>query len=146
MMPHRNELDGDGEGADEFSGSESDDALDEDMEALRRACMMSGTDPNDLNTTDQPTSPAAVDSDSEDDLQLVQNITNRLALSNGNGSCEPLTLQALCALSPAVSDDDDDDFEVLRCIQRRFSAYDMTGMLLIFFALIFLFWLICICI
>lgn len=150
-MSHRNKYDGDGEEADGFSGSENDDAFDEDMEALRRACMLTGTDPNDLHNADRPSSPAAADSsvavptadagafssDSEDDLQLVRNITNRLASSNSNDLCEPLSLEALCTLPPVVSDDDYDDFEILRLIQRRFSAYDTTGKLPIYFSLKF---------
>ncbi|KAL5815509.1 hypothetical protein ACOSQ4_026150 [Xanthoceras sorbifolium] len=138
-MSHRNESDDDGDG---FSGSESDDAFDEDMEALRRACMITGTDPNDLDNANRPSSPAtaaanstaavaaedsvAFSSDSEDDLELVRNIQNRLALSNPNDVCEPLSLEALCTLPPAVSDEDEDDFEILRVIQRRFSNYNMT--------------------
>ncbi|KAK4843550.1 hypothetical protein QYF36_009704 [Acer negundo] len=134
-MSYNNEYDGDG-----FSGSENDDAFDEDMEALRRACMITGTDPNELDNVDRSSSPALADSsagaavavdsgafssDSEDDLELVRNIQNRLALSNSSDLCEPLSLEALCTLPPDGSDDDDDDFEILRVIQRRFSAYDM---------------------
>lgn len=128
-MSHRNDYD-DGE---EFSGSENDDAFNEDMEALRRACMLVRADPDDLDKTylhnladDAAPSATAVDewsSDSEGDLELVRSIQNRLALSND--VCQPLSLEALCTLPPVVSDDDEeDDFETLRVIQKRFSAYN----------------------
>ena len=39
------------------SSSEDDDAFDEDMEALKRACMITGTDPHDLRNPSSP--PAA---------------------------------------------------------------------------------------
>ncbi|KAJ0105299.1 hypothetical protein Patl1_19700 [Pistacia atlantica] len=39
-------------------------------------------------------------------------------------SCQPLSLKALCTLPPVLLDDDEeDDFETLQVIQRRFSAY-----------------------
>lgn len=135
-MSHRNDYD-DGE---EFSGSENDDAFDEDMEALRRACMIIRTDADDLEKTDYhhlpdaaaPSATAADEwsSDGEGDLELVRSIQNRLALSND--LCQPLSLEALCTLPPVVSDDDEeDDFETLHVIQKRFSAYDSAGKFLI---------------
>ncbi|KAJ4713492.1 Myb-like protein [Melia azedarach] len=127
-MSHRNDYDDDG---DDFSGSENDNALDEDLEALRRACMIVGADPNDLGNSGRhspvaPSSPGgdagAWSSDGEDDLALVRNIQNRLALSDD--VCQPLSLEALCTLPPVTSDDEEDDFETLRVIQQRFSAYN----------------------
>ncbi|XP_044465592.1 uncharacterized protein LOC123195812 isoform X3 [Mangifera indica] len=124
-MPFHGEDDG-----EEFSGSENDDGFDEEeREAIRRACMISGTDPNDLDNTNKLQLTVAADSsggvsadywssDSEDDRELVRKIQNRLALSDD--SCQPL-----CALPPVLLDDDEeDDFETLRAIQLRFSAYN----------------------
>lgn len=135
-MSHRNDYDDDG---DDFSGSENDNALDEDLEALRRACMIVGADPNDLGNSGRhspvaPSSPGgdagAWSSDGEDDLALVRNIQNRLALSDD--VCQPLSLEALCTLPPVTSDDEEDDFETLRAIQQRFSAYNSNGKFTIF--------------
>jgi hypothetical protein len=69
---------------DDLSGSKDDDALDEDMEALRRACALTGRIPNHLNnhnsfstsTAMGDYSAGAADSDSDDDLELVRNIQN----------------------------------------------------------------------
>lgn len=139
-MFHPNEYDD----TEEFSGSENDNGFDEDLEALRRACMITGTDPKDLSITDEPSSSIASEvpasgsgrgggdltgivSDSEDDLEFVRKIQNRLAFSDDLG--EPLSLEALCTLPPAVSDDDEDDFETLRVIQQRFAAYDINSKL-----------------
>jgi hypothetical protein len=112
---------------DELSRSEDDDALDEDMEALRRACVLTGRNPNHINnhnnfstsTAMGEYSTGAADSDSDDDLELVRNIQNRFSISPA--LCETLTLEPLSSLPPATSDDED-DFEMLLAIQRRFSA------------------------
>jgi myb proto-oncogene protein len=110
---------------DDLSGSEDDDALDEDMEALRRACMLTGRNPNDLHN---PSTSAAngdfssgpADSDSDDDLELARNIQNRFSISSA--LCETLSLEPVSSLPPATSDEDD-DFETLLAIQRRFSSH-----------------------
>ncbi|XVE63992.1 hypothetical protein DITRI_Ditri07aG0065100 [Diplodiscus trichospermus] len=116
---------------DELSSSENGDGFDEDLESLKKACLRTGTDLNDLRITasknDRPsTSEAAAaasaefaDSGSEDDLELFRSIRSRFALSED--VCEPLSIKPLCTLSPDA--DDEDDFETLRVIQRRFSAY-----------------------
>ncbi|XP_031259352.1 uncharacterized protein LOC116117469 [Pistacia vera] len=129
-MPPRDEDDG-----EEFSDSENDEGFDEEeREAIRRACMITDTDPNDLDNSDKLQLTVGADSsggadagfwssDGEEDLELVRKIQNRLALSDD--SCQPLSLKALCTLPPVLSDDDEeDDFETLRIIQRRFSAYN----------------------
>ncbi|KAH7853059.1 hypothetical protein Vadar_032722 [Vaccinium darrowii] len=117
---------------DELSGSEGDEGLDEDMEALRRACIITGTDLNSL----QPSSPAPTTADKsgfsaasdseeeEDDLELVRGIERRFSACNH--AEVPLFLKPLSTLPPAVSDqdDDEDDFETLRAIQKRFAGYD----------------------
>lgn len=95
---------------DELSGSENEDSLfDEDMEALRRACLLTGTD---IAATSTSGRDASTDSDSDDDLQLVRNIQNRFS------AFKQLTLL------PLASDGEEDDFETLRAIRKRFSAFD----------------------
>ncbi|KAH7841626.1 hypothetical protein Vadar_032259 [Vaccinium darrowii] len=119
------------DGDDELSGSEGDEGLDEDMEALRMACIITGTDLNSLQpsssvptTADKSGFAAASDSEDEeeeDDLELVRGIQRRLWACNH--AEVPLFLSTL---PPAVSDqdEDEDDFETLRAIQNRFAGYD----------------------
>ncbi|PON35931.1 Octamer-binding transcription factor [Trema orientale] len=134
---------------DMFNSEEEDDVLDEDMEALRRACMITGTNPDRLlhaNASSPSPSPspapdaagesissaaaAAAEDDDVDDLELVRNIRNRFSTSSE--LFEPLSLRPLCVLPPAMSDDDgedDDDFETLRAIQKRFAAYNNDALI-----------------
>ncbi|KAH7854444.1 hypothetical protein Vadar_013882 [Vaccinium darrowii] len=118
---------------DQLSGSEGDEGLDEDMEALRRACIITGTDLNSLQpsssaptTADKSGFAAASDSDEEeeDDLELVCGIQRRFSACNH--AEVPLFLKPLSTLPPAVSDqdDDEDDFDTLRAIQKRFAGLD----------------------
>ncbi|KAK9279003.1 hypothetical protein L1049_028585 [Liquidambar formosana] len=133
MAPHTTDDD-----EEEFSGgssSDNDDGFDEDMEALRRACMLTGSNPSDLNpssssaaaaTTTTTTTASASDSDGGDssdfdDLELVRNIQKRFSISDDFD--QPLSLKPLNSLPPGLSDDEEDDFETLRAIQRRFTAY-----------------------
>ena len=116
--------------------SENDDAFDHDLDALRRACLITGADPALL-------SPAAADAgderlsnsdDDDDDLELVRSIRSRFAIPSD--ALESLSLMPLCSLPPDCSDADladDDDFETLRAIQRRFAAYDNGDSLIFFF-------------
>lgn len=118
---------------EQLSGSEEDeDFLDEDIKALRRACLLTGTNPDDIygnnlftSSAAAPTygdySAAADDTDSDDDLELVRNIKNRFSVPSDLH--ESLSLNPLASLPPAASDEDD-DFETLLAIQRRFSVYD----------------------
>ncbi|KAK8267316.1 hypothetical protein V6Z12_D12G304700 [Gossypium hirsutum] len=115
----------------ELSGNENGVGFDEDMEALKKACLRTGTDLNGLDivsvdnerpSTLTAASPASADSGSEDDLEIFRSIRNRLALSED--VYEPLSLKPLCTLPPISSDEDaEDDFETLRIIQKRFLAY-----------------------
>ncbi|KAJ6411329.1 hypothetical protein OIU84_007984 [Salix udensis] len=118
---------------DEDEEEDDDDDFQNDMEALRQACIVTGTNLTNI-------SPAAAvsdgsgeadgnscggasvsDSESEDDFELFRSVQNRFATSAG--SLEPLSLKPLCALPP-VSDDEEDDFETLCAVKRRFAAYD----------------------
>lgn len=119
---------------EESSGSDADDGFDEDMEALRRACLLTGTNVDDLEnpcspspavtaTTSGAAATAGSDSDAddaEDDLDLVRNIQKRFAIVTDN-ALEPLTLEPLYSIQPSA--EAEDDFETLRAIQRRFFAY-----------------------
>lgn len=103
------------------SDDDNDSILNEDLDALRRACMITGTDPNDL-----PASPgAASDADSEgiDDLELVRSIQNRFSIPSEDVAAT-MSLTPLSFLPAPMSDGEDDDFEILRAIQKRFSAYN----------------------
>lgn len=106
------------------SDSDSDDyGLQEDMEALRRACSFSGA----AATTTALVSDDSSSDSGEDDQALFRKIQERFAVTND--AEEPLNLKPICALPPAVllSDTDDDcdgDFEILRAIQSRFSNYN----------------------
>lgn len=124
---------------EEFSDIDSDDGFNEDMEALRRACQLTGKTPIDrqlqLSSTTVTaasgvasaggSSEADSDGEGEDDLQLVRSIQQRFAVPMDTED-EPLKMKPLCTLPPDWSDSDDcvDDYETLRAIQRRFTAYN----------------------
>ncbi|XP_059303412.1 uncharacterized protein LOC132055548 isoform X1 [Lycium ferocissimum] len=105
---------------EDISGNDSDDAFQEDMEALKKACLFAGKDIADghVDGVDDVT-PSGTDDD-DDDIELVRSIQERFALSTELR--EPLTLKPLCSFPS--DGDDNDDFEILRVIQRRFEAYD----------------------
>ncbi|XP_057952599.1 uncharacterized protein LOC131146820 [Malania oleifera] len=106
--------------------SSDDGSFDEDMEALRRACLLTGTDAADLDrattATDNSSAAAATTSaaaDSEDDfddLEFVRSIQQRF-------HAPPLSLKSPSSIPTSVSDEEEDDFETLRAIQRRFATY-----------------------
>ncbi|KAI3802289.1 hypothetical protein L1987_30419 [Smallanthus sonchifolius] len=104
---------------DESSGSDSDTEFEEDMEALRKACSLTGVGPE-SSTPD-------VDYESEDeDIELLHNIQRRFSVPTndiGAISMKPLQTILPSGLSDEI-DDFGDDFETLRAIQRRFSQYD----------------------
>ncbi|KAJ8773056.1 hypothetical protein K2173_028233 [Erythroxylum novogranatense] len=121
------------------SGEDNDDVLDEDMEALRQACMLTDANPYDLNNSIQrpsPSLPATGEAsgesdkeDSEDDLEVLRSIQNRFSISAAFS--EPLSLKPLMTLPPDSDNDDDDDFATLAAIRRRFAAYDDTAQLFV---------------
>ncbi|XVE58834.1 hypothetical protein DITRI_Ditri04bG0200700 [Diplodiscus trichospermus] len=111
---------------DELASSENDDGFDEDMEALKKACLRTGIDlirPTlQLDASAAAASAAFTDSGSDDDLEIFRSVRNRFSLSED--VCEPLSMKPLCTLPPVSSDEDaEDDFETLRVIQRRFMTY-----------------------
>ncbi|KAI9101611.1 hypothetical protein K1719_023855 [Acacia pycnantha] len=135
MAPRADEYD-----QDELSSSEDDDGFKEDMESLRQACKLAGTNPDNFKPTSTVTPddenaeavlPKAPDpllgpgdalvpvSDSDDeqsDLQYLQRVQELYQTS----SLKPL--KVLPALS--LSDDDEDDTELLRVIMNRFGSYE----------------------
>lgn len=111
---------------EEASGDGDDDSFDEDMEALRRACMLTGTNPDDLvdpssATADSPVPDAEGSSSDEDELQVLRKLRSRFSITD---SFQPLSLKPLSTLPPALSDGEEDDLGTLRAIQNRFGAYD----------------------
>lgn len=117
---------------EEYSDDEEEDSsFNEDMETLRRAYMLSGTTPIQIDKFSATTTSALSDSysDSEestefDDVELVRKIQQNLSSLNDNS--EPVFLKPLKSLPPAGlsdSSDDEDDYETFRAIERRFASY-----------------------
>ncbi|KAJ9141518.1 hypothetical protein P3X46_032045 [Hevea brasiliensis] len=111
---------------------EIDDGFNDDIEALRRACTLTGTNLSDVNIDNGENNrslSAEGDGDSysgegeedEDDFKLFRIIQNRFSF--GTDSCEPIYSKPLCAF-PLDFDDEEDDFETLCAVRKRFSAYD----------------------
>ncbi|XP_048329657.2 uncharacterized protein LOC107418690 isoform X2 [Ziziphus jujuba] len=104
-------------------------SFDEDMEALRRACMLTGRNPDDLvdpsstatATADSSVPDAEESSSDEDELQVLRKIRCRFSITD---SFQPLSMKPLSMLPPVLSDGEEDDFETLRAIQKRFGAYN----------------------
>lgn len=112
------------------SSSDNDSEFDEDMESLRKACMLTGTD---LITHPSVTSRILPpDSDSggsdDDDYELARRVCQRLSVSDAEFEWRRnVDFKPLSVVPPDDSDDDgDDDFATLRAVQNRFSAYDMS--------------------
>lgn len=108
------------------ASEDGDEDFDEDMDALRRACLITGANPEDFRMGVDTAVPSYHSDDQDededgDDLEFVRNIKNRFSTST---PLEPLHMKPLSTLPPALSDGDDDDFETLRAIQKRFSSYD----------------------
>ncbi|GAV79112.1 Myb_DNA-binding domain-containing protein/Myb_DNA-bind_6 domain-containing protein, partial [Cephalotus follicularis] len=130
-MSHHTQFDNDDDDNEELSSNENDDDFEADIQALSRACMVTNPDSTDFNSMTTATADAGdgeaahyeTDSDDDDDIALVRDLKNRLSITED--LCEPLSMKPMCALPPEFSDDDDeDDFEILRAIHRRFLAYD----------------------
>lgn len=116
--------------------SDSDDGFNADMEALRRACQITGSNPTGNNRQLTSNSDGVVsissssdaESDGDHELELVRNIQKRFAIPSDME--ELVTQKPLCVLPPDWSDADDcdEDYETLRAIQRRFTAYSDGGL------------------
>ncbi|KAJ7975198.1 MYB family protein [Quillaja saponaria] len=110
---------------EELSGGEDDEDFNKDMEEIRKACILTGTDPTDLKITSNASDGSSSDGEStgaraaggaapatdsdDDDLELVRDIQNRF--SGAGISSDPVT----------NSDDDQEDHELLESIKNRFS-------------------------
>ncbi|KAI4330009.1 hypothetical protein MLD38_028323 [Melastoma candidum] len=105
----------DGEEEEEDDDDSSAASFDEDMDALRRACLLSGT-----SVPEAPRSDSHSDSD---DLEVVRRLQQRFSDSAAEDLAIRLPTRLLTEL-PSCSDGEEDDFETLRAIQSRFAAYD----------------------
>ncbi|XP_059664104.1 uncharacterized protein LOC132309860 [Cornus florida] len=102
-----------------------DEGFEEDMEALRKAFVLSETNPNDIqwpSTTATTVLGGATSDSDDDDLELVRRIQERFSIPVDEGTS--LNMNPLCSLPPFASDDDEDDFEILGAIKKRFGHYD----------------------
>ncbi|ERN00016.1 hypothetical protein AMTR_s00105p00025610 [Amborella trichopoda] len=101
---------------EEVSSHGSEDQLEDDLDALRRACLLSGRD-----ASVSSDSPDKSESEEVDDLAIVRMLQQRFSLP----STMDLT-KVDGAEGTEVSDDyDEDDMEILRSVQRRFGWYQL---------------------
>ncbi|KAI3735603.1 hypothetical protein L6452_15110 [Arctium lappa] len=117
---------------EESSDSDSDTGFAQDMEALRRACSVTGVDnlPK-SSTADGDYDDSTDESESEDeDIELLRRVQQRFSVPTtdiGNEQ-QPIFRRPLKTILPSgLSEENDDygeDFETLRAIQRRFSQYN----------------------
>ncbi|KAF5188055.1 Myb protein [Thalictrum thalictroides] len=114
---------------DEFDDDEEeeDSLFNQDMEALKRACRLTGTNPNEIEDFNTTVSISDSESSEVDDVELVRRIQQSI---NNNNNSTPVSLKPLKSLPPVgfsdISDDDEDDDEdlqTLRTIERRFANY-----------------------
>ncbi|CAL5078244.1 unnamed protein product [Urochloa decumbens] len=139
------------------SDPEIDEDLQEDLDALRRSCILSGADPDAAvaqvsSGLAGPSTPALAtaaaggsngfssdeEEEEDEDLALVRAIRENLHRLNkvspsspppdasgggGEGGDSP---RPICTWPPSDTDEDEDDLETLRAIQRRFSHYQSS--------------------
>ncbi|XP_037442572.1 uncharacterized protein LOC119311052 isoform X1 [Triticum dicoccoides] len=127
--------------SDDDSDPDFDEGLQEDLDLVRRSCIIAGADPDaavaqassylavpSATTTAAAAAAAARDGSSDEgegeeedeDLALVRSIRENLHLNKGS----PSSPRPICAWPPSdAEDDEEDDLETLRAIQRRFSHY-----------------------
>ncbi|XP_066398546.1 uncharacterized protein [Miscanthus floridulus] len=133
------------------SDPDIDDDLREDLDALRRSCILSGADPDAAvaqvsSGLAGPSTPAlaaapgtaanhhhASSSDDDDeDLALVRSIRanlhhlNKASPAAPGGDNDPSSPRPICTWPPSDTDEEEDDLETLRAIQRRFSHYQSS--------------------
>lgn len=94
------------------------------MEALRRACLRNGADAADVaSDSDAYSDP---ESSGSDDIGLLCRLQERFSSPTPSTNLLPL-IRPLKIIPPVgfggYDDDNDDDLETLRAIQRRFSQY-----------------------
>ncbi|WOL15332.1 snRNA-activating protein complex subunit 4-like isoform X1 [Canna indica] len=113
------------------SSSESDRDLEADMEALRRARMLTGADVADVGAAgsvgdSDSDSDYGTDSSGSEDLGLLHRLKERFSLPSP-GMDSSAIVMPLSAIPPPELDDED-DFETLRAIQRRFTQYESDSL------------------
>lgn len=115
---------------EESSGDDSDTGFAEDMEALRRACSVTGVDNLPKSSTADGDYDDATDESEDEDIELLRRVQQRFSVSTtdiGNEQ-QPIFRRPLNTILPSSlleeNDDYGDDFETLRAIQRRFSQYN----------------------
>lgn len=101
------------------TGSDHDETFDEDMEALRRACMLTGANPVAVDDSD---SDSGGESSSTDDIDLLRRLQERFYVPSSDADSLPF-IKPLISRPPPDSDEED-DFETLRAIQKRFTQYE----------------------
>ncbi|KAG1368426.1 putative myb-like protein L [Cocos nucifera] len=104
-------------------GSGGDEAFDDDVEALRRACMLTGDDPE---------SDSGAESSTTDDVDLLHRLQERFSVLSSDADSLPF-IKPLSS-HPLPESDEEDDFETLRAIQRRFTQYDSEGTIIFHFS------------
>jgi len=136
------------------SDPDIDEDLREDLDALRRSCILSGADPDAAVAQVSsaclagPATPALAaataaggdglsSDDDDEDLALVRSIRENLHRLNKASPASPppqgdapggdgdpsFSPRPICTWPPSDTDEDEDDLETLRAIQRRFSHY-----------------------
>nr|BAJ99757.1 predicted protein [Hordeum vulgare subsp. vulgare] len=118
--------------------AEFDEGLQEDLDLVRRSCITAGADPDAavaqassyLAAPARTTTAAAAaatdgvsdegEGEEDEDLALVRSIRENLHLNKAS----PSSPRPICAWPPSdAEDDEEDDLETLRAVQRRFSHY-----------------------
>lgn len=146
------------------SDPDIDEDLREDLDALRRSCILSGADPDAAvaqvsSGLAGPSTPALAaapgaaadhhhhasssDDEEDEDLALVRSIRANLHhLHNSKASTvlpdaapaprddDDPSSRPICTWPPSDTDEEEDDLETLRAIQRRFSHYQSSEFLL----------------
>lgn len=98
--------------------NEDDESDQEDLETLRRECMIEGTNSyGGIGEKESGYVDSGEDSSDTDDIILVQNIKKKFSIKDKLDDSNRLNSSCL------TISDDDDDFETLRLIQRRFQQY-----------------------
>ncbi|KAM3354951.1 hypothetical protein ACQJBY_025605 [Aegilops geniculata] len=118
--------------SDNDSDSEFDEGLQEDLDLVRRSCIIAGADPDaavaqassylvaPAMTTAVAATDGLSDKEEDEDLALVRSIREKLHLNKAS----PSSPRPICIWPPSdMEDDEEDDLETLRAIQHRFSHY-----------------------
>ncbi|XP_064982257.1 uncharacterized protein LOC135582744 isoform X1 [Musa acuminata AAA Group] len=108
------------------SGSDRDDAFDADMEALRRACMLTGADPSNVGGAGSDSeSESGPESGGTDDAGLLLRLRERF--SSPSPALNSLPSNKPSSNLPQESNCED-DFETLRAVQKRFKQFESDSL------------------